>query len=184
MEVVIKMKALVVYGTRWGAATEIAEEISKVISEEGIKTDIVDARGLKDFDISPYELVVVGSGIKIGKWTKGSLKFLKKYKSELKNKKVALFVTCSAANKEETMEKGWEKYLKNVAADNLVNKPVDLGLFGSVYDPNAKHGLMFKLANKFIIKKELEKQGIDTSKCHDYRNWDEIRNWARGLVKS
>ena len=35
------MKALVVYGTRWGTAAEIAEEISSVIKEEGIEVDLV-----------------------------------------------------------------------------------------------------------------------------------------------
>jgi menaquinone-dependent protoporphyrinogen oxidase len=176
------MKALVVYGTRWGTATEIAEEIRKVMINEGIETDLVNSRGLKNFDISPYDLVVVGSGIKIGKWTKSALKFLKNYKSELADKKVALFVTCGAANKEETRQEGWEKYLKKVAADNLVNEPVDMGLFGSVYDPDANHGLMFKMTNRFI-KKDLEKQGIDVTKRQDYRDWDEIRAWSKGLAE-
>lgn len=71
-----------------------------------------------------------------------------------------------------------------MALKYLSGKPVAMGLFGSVYDPNAKHGLMYKFATKFIIKKELEKQGIDTSKRLDYRNWDEIRAWARDLAVS
>ncbi|MCK9152253.1 flavodoxin domain-containing protein [Methanobacterium alcaliphilum] len=163
------MKALVVYGTRYGAAREIAQEISKVISEEGVETDLQDAKGLKKIDISSYDLIVVGSGIKIGKWTKNSLNFLKEHKEELATKNVALFVTCGAANKEETKQEGWDNYLIKVAEDNLINKPLDLGLFGSLYDPKAS-GLMFKLVNRFI-RKDLEKQGIDTSKRYDYRNW-------------
>ncbi len=178
------MKTLIVYGTRYGTAAEIAEEIGKVIKNEGVEVDLVDSRGLKDWDISPYDLVVVGSGIKIGKWTKGSLKFLEKTKSALSNKKVALFVTCGAANMAETMAEGQEKYLDDVALKYLSGKPVATGLFGSVYDPNAKQGLMYKLATKFIIKKELDKQGIDTSKRLDYRNWDEIRAWACDLVQN
>ena len=176
------MKALIVYGTRYGTATEIAEEIGKVMENEGAEVDLVDSRGLKDYDISPYDLVVIGSGIKIGKWTKGSLKFLEKNKSALSNKKVALFVTCGAANDEKTIPEGQEKYLDNIAEKYLSGKTIALGLFGSVYDPNLKHGLMYKLATKFIIKKELDKRGIDTSKRVDYRDWDEIRAWARNLA--
>lgn len=177
------MKTLIVYGTRYGTAAEIAEEIGKVMENEGVEFDLVDSRGLNDCDISPYDLVVIGSGIKIGKWTKGSLKFMENNKSALKNKKVALFVTCGAANDEKTMAEGQEKYLDEVAEKYLSVKPVSMGLFGSVYDPDAKHGLTYKLAMKFIIKKELEKQGIDTSKRLDYRNWDEIHAWARNLAK-
>lgn len=176
------MKSLIVYGTRYGTAAEIAGEIGKAMKNEGVKVDLIDSRGLKNCDVSPYDLVVVGSGIKIGKWTKGSLNFLKNNKSALKDKKVALFVTCGAANDPKTVAEGQEKYLDDVAEKYLQNEPVATGLFGSVYDPNAKHGLLFKVANKFIIEKELEKQGKDISKRHDYRNWDEIRAWARGLA--
>lgn len=175
------MKALIVYGTRYGTAAEIAEEIGKVMENEGVEVDLVDSRGLKNCDVSPYGLIVVGSGIKMGKWTKGSLKFLQKNRSSLENKKVALFVTCGAANEEKTRAEGQEKYLDDVAEKYLSGKPVAMGLFGSVYDPNAKHGLLYKFTNRFI-KKELEKQGIDASKRHDYRNWDEIMAWGRGLA--
>jgi len=178
------MKTLVVYGTRYGTAAEIAEEVGKVIENEGLDVDLVDSRGLKNFDVSLYDLVVVGSGIKIGKWTKGSLKLLKDNKSALKNKKVALFVTCGAANLPETVDEGQEKYLDAVAEKYLANKPVSTGLFGSVYDPDAKHGIIYRFATNFMIKKELETQGKDTTKRHDYRNWDEIRAWSHDLVIS
>ena len=176
------MKVLIVYGTRYGTAAEIAEEIGKVIENEGIDVDLVDSKSIKNYDIFPYDMIIVGSGIKIGKWTKGSLKFLENNKSALSNKKVALFVTCGAANMEESISEGQEKYLDEVALKYLSGKPVSMGLFGSVYDPNANHGLMYKLATKFIIKKELDKHGIDTSKCIDYRDWDKIRAWARDLA--
>lgn len=175
------MKALIVYGTRYGTATEIAEEIGRVMESEGIEVDVEDARSLRNFDISPYELVVVGSGIKMGKWTKKSLKFLKENRKELSNKKVAIFVTCGAANEEKNRAEGQEKYLDQVAEKQLLNEPVASGLFGSKYDPDAKHGLMYNLTMK-AIKKDLEKQGIDTSQPIDYRDWDEIHAWARGLV--
>ena len=141
----------------------------------------VNAKEIKDCNVSPYDLVVVGSGIKIGKWTKGSINFLKKNKEALSNRKVALFVTCGAANDEKTIPEGQEKYLDNVAKENLIKEPIATGLFGSVYDPNAKHGLIFKVVNR-SIKKELEKQGKDPSKRLDYRNWDEIRAWTKSLT--
>lgn len=175
------MKALVIYGTRYGTAAEIAEEIARVIMEEGVKVDLVNVEGIKDCDVSPYDLVIAGSGIKMGKWTKKALKFLQNNKSALESKKVALFVSCGAANEEKNRGEGQAKYLDEVAAKNLMNKPVATGLFGSVYDPEAKHGLMYNFTMRFV-KKELEKQGIDTTKRHDYRDWDEIRAWACNLA--
>jgi len=43
-------------------------------------------------DITDYDLVVVGSGIQINKWTREPEDFLKKHKKELAAKKLALFV--------------------------------------------------------------------------------------------
>lgn len=175
------MKVLIVYGTRYGTAAEIAEEIGKVMEAEGAVVDLVNLKGLKNYDVSPYDLVVAGSGIKMGKWTGESLKFLKKNRDSLLDKKVALFVSCGSANKEESRAEGQEKYLDEVAQKYLKNQPVATGLFGSVYDPDAKHGLMYNFTKKYV-KEELEKEGIDTSKRYDYRDWDEIRAWARKLV--
>jgi len=175
------MKALVVYGTRYGTAAEIAKEIAKVLEDEHLEVDLVNTKRLKNCDISPYDLLVVGSGIKMGKWTKESMNFLKNNKESLSNKKVALFVSCGAANDEKTISEGQEKYLDKVAIENLTNPPIATGLFGSVYDPNAK-SMMIKFVNRFI-KKEMEKQGIDTSQRVDYRDWNEIRAWTKNLLR-
>ncbi|BDZ70470.1 flavodoxin domain-containing protein [Methanobacterium petrolearium] len=175
------MKTLIVYGTRYGTAAEIAEEIANVIREEGIKVDLIEDKRVNDCDVSLYDLVVVGSGIKMGKWTKKSVKFLQKNKESLANMKVAIFVSCGSANEEKTRPEGQKKYLDEVAQKNLINPPVATGLFGSVYDPEAKHGLMYNFSMRFV-KKEMEKNGLDPNKRHDYRDWDDIRSWARGLV--
>ncbi len=95
-------------------------------------------------------------------------------------KKVALFVTCGAANDEKSIAEGQKKYLDDVAKKNLANDPIATGLFGSVYDPKADHGLLYKMVNR-SIKKEVEKQGKDPSKMHDYRNWDKIRLWTKKI---
>lgn len=132
--------------------------------------------------LSVFDLIVVSSGIKMGKWTKESINFLKKNRNILSNKKVALFVYCGAANTEKSMGEGQEKYLDNISKEYLTNKPIATGLFGSVYDPNANHGLMFKFVNRFI-NKELEKEGKYPKQRIDYRNWDEIKTWSKNLTK-
>ena len=149
------MKGLVVYGTRYGTAKEIAEEISGILKDEMVDVKLVNAKEIRDHDVSVFDLIVVGSGIKMGKWTKESINFLKKNRNILSNKKVALFVSCGASNTEKSMAEGQEKYLDNISKEYLTNKPIATGLFGGVYDPNVNHGLMFKFVNRFI-KKELE----------------------------
>jgi menaquinone-dependent protoporphyrinogen oxidase len=104
------MKALVVYGSRWGGTVSVAEKIGDYLRKANYTVDVVDAK--KQTPVDPYDLVVVGSGIRADKWTKESLNFLKKNAHALGVKKTALFVSCLMADreKEEAQEKAKRKY--------------------------------------------------------------------------
>ena len=177
------MKALIVYGTRYGSTAEIVEEIGKILKDRGAEVDILDAKEANNTEISSYHLLIVGSGIKMGSWTKESLKFLEKNKEELSNRNIALFVVCGASpDDEKQIKEAQENYLDKVASKYLINPPVSMGLLGGVIDPNAKYGLIDRAIMK-MVKKDLENKGIDTTKPYDLRDWEAIRNWAADLVE-
>jgi menaquinone-dependent protoporphyrinogen oxidase len=182
-------KALIVYGTRYGATASTAEEIAKVLSQEGFDVKVVNAKEDKVKDISEYELVIVGSGIQINKWTKEPEKFLKKFQKELTKKKVALFVSCGSAQpiteeekKPEDMEKARKKYLEEKAARyNL--QPIALGFFGGVYNFNKVSWLFRKFMEE--LKPQLEASGFKESKpgVYDTRDLSAIRSWAKEVAQ-
>jgi menaquinone-dependent protoporphyrinogen oxidase len=137
MEVVTLSKALIAYGTRYGAAANTSEEIAKVLSQQGIDTKVVDLKQEKIKDITAYDLVIVGSGIQINRWTSEPEDFLKKHQKALATKKRALFVCCGSASpdKPEAASEAKRKYLTEKAAKyNL--QPIAMGLFGGVYNYN------------------------------------------------
>jgi menaquinone-dependent protoporphyrinogen oxidase len=182
-------KALIVYGTRTGATANTSEVIADTLRQEGIDVKVVDAKKEKVKDISVYDLVVVGSGVQIGKWTGESEDFLKKHQKELATKKVALFVSCGAATplsegeqRTKEMDTGKQKYLEEKAAQyNL--KPIALGYFGGCYDFE-KMSWFFK-RTLGSIKPKLEAAGYKPTEhgAYDLRNIAEIRAWAKELVK-
>ncbi len=63
------MKALIAYATRYGATTSTSEEIAKILREEGIDVKVANVKEEKITNISEYDLIVVGSGMQMGKWT-------------------------------------------------------------------------------------------------------------------
>ncbi len=181
-------KALIVYGTRFGATANTSEEIGKILREQGLDVRVVNAKKEKIKDIAEYNLVVVGSGIAIGRWTGEPEDFLKRFKSELAKKKVALFVCCGSASDTKSKkegepspaEAGMKKYLQEKAAKyNL--QPATLGLFGGVYDFNTVPWYAKKVF-------EMERPRLEASYkenppgVFDTRNWDAIRNWAKELI--
>jgi len=175
------MNALVVFGTRYGSTAKIAEEIGAVLSDEGFKVRVVNAAKDTISDISEFDVVIVGSGIKMGKWTKETLNFLKKFEADLSRKKVALFVSCGYSREPDKVDEARENFLIKVADRYPSIKPVSLGLFGGVFAFN-RYGFAERLVFRGI-KKELEKQGIETKKPYDFRDWEKIREWTRSVIQ-
>ncbi|MCW4034818.1 MAG: flavodoxin domain-containing protein [Candidatus Bathyarchaeota archaeon] len=182
-------KALIVYGTRYGATEMTATEIADVFQKEGLDVNVVNLKNGKVKDISDYDLVVVGSGIKIKKWTKEPEKFLSKFQKELQNKKTALFICCGAnypldekADVETEIEYARTNHLEAKAAKyNLT--PISYGLFGGVYNFN-RMGWFFKKTLS-AIKPQLEEAGVPQPEpgLYDTRDINKIRDWATELAQ-
>jgi menaquinone-dependent protoporphyrinogen oxidase len=177
-------KALIVYGTRYGAAASTSLIIAGILSQEGLEVKVVNAKEEKISDVAEYDLVIVGSGIQMNRWTGEPEDFLKKYQKPLATKKLALFVCCGSVadkTKPDAPEKARQKYLEEKAAKyNL--QPVAMGLFGGVYNFNkvpwfAKKGLEMERPKIAAAYKETEPGVYDT------RDWDEIRRWAKELAQ-
>ncbi|MGA3060721.1 MAG: flavodoxin domain-containing protein [Candidatus Bathyarchaeia archaeon] len=177
-------KALIVYGTRYGAATSTSEEIAKTLNKEGIQTQVVNAKEEKIKDITPYDLIIVGSGIQIHRWTNEPEDFLKKFQKQLATKKLALFVCCGSAtdkDKPEAAERARRKYLEEKATKYNLH-PVALGLFGGVYNYNAvpwyaKKGMDMDRPRVAAAYKETAPGMYDT------RDLNTIHTWAEELAK-
>ena len=192
------MKALIVYGTRYGATESTASKIAKVLREEGVDTRTVNIGLEKVNSISEYDLIIVGSGIKMNKWTKETEKFLKKHLNEISRKKIALFVSSGTwplfeksgpfFNKENcskfiasfpTRKEAYQQFLVEKAKKFSLN-PVSMGLFGGIFDFDKMGRITAKLFSGF--RKSLEEKGINTSKPYDNRDFEAINKWARDLV--
>jgi menaquinone-dependent protoporphyrinogen oxidase len=182
-------KGLIVYGTRYGAAASTSQDIAETLRQEGLDVKVVNLKEEKVKDITDCELVIVGSGIQMGKWTKEPEKFLKKFQKELTKKKVALFVCCGSAQplteeerKPEHIEKARRKYLEEKAAKyNL--QPVALGFFGGVYNFNKVPWLFRKFMAP--VKPQLEAAGFKETEpgVYDTRDLNAIRSWAKEVAQ-
>jgi menaquinone-dependent protoporphyrinogen oxidase len=182
------VKALVVYGTRYGATADTSRIIADSLCKKGFEVKVANAKKDKIQSISDFELVIVGSGIRMGKWTKEPEKFLEKFQKELSKKKAALFVCCGSTNpldeddKAKVKAEAKSKYLEDKAAKYNIN-PIALGFFGGIYDFNKMSWFLRKTMSG--IKDQLEEAGFKETKSgvYDLRNLDEIRDWVRKLVK-
>jgi menaquinone-dependent protoporphyrinogen oxidase len=183
----VAVKTLIAYTTRYGATTGTSEEIAKILLEEGFDVKVVNLKEEKIRDISEYDLIIVGSGMQMGKWASESDDFLRRFHMELDRKKLALFVS---SMKTVSEREGKIKDLENIRKAALEDKvaqynlhPVALGLFGGVMDFN-RMNFLFRRTMGFL-RPQLEKDGFKEVRpgVYELRDWDEIRAWARELAK-
>ena len=180
------MKTLIVYGTRYGATAGTSEEIAKVLQAGGFDTKVVNAKEDKIKDISPFDLIIVGSGMQFARWTGEAEDFLKRFQKELAQKKVALFISTmktvtAREGKTAELEKTRKMELENkVAKYNL--QPISLGFFGGVLDYNKMNIITRKTLG--FLRPQLEKDGFKESPpgVYELRDWEEIRGWAKELA--
>ncbi len=181
------MKTLIAYATRYGATDGTAEEIAKVLRKEGFEVRVVNVKEEKIKDISEYDLVIVGSGMQMFRWTGEAEGFLKKFHKELGNKKLAIFVSSMKAiyereGKKEEISKAWKSNLED-KAEKYGLHPLSMAMFGGVIDYNKMGFIIRKTMGG--MKEQLEKDGFKESPpgVYDTRDWDEIRAWAKELVQ-
>jgi menaquinone-dependent protoporphyrinogen IX oxidase len=182
-------KALFVYGTRYGATARTSDEIAETLRQEGFEVRVVNAKEENVKDIAEYDLIIVGSGIQVNRWTGEPEKFLKNFQKELEKKKVALFVCCGSASqtpaereaKPDAPETARRKYLEEKAVQFHLH-PVALGFFGGVYNYNTvpwwgKKFMEMDRPRVAAAYKETE-PGI-----YDTRDLNAIRSWAKELAQ-
>ena len=178
------MSVLVAYGTKWGSTEGVAKELASIVAEKGHEVQLLDLRDEIDLDLEPFDLVVLGSGIAYGSWSKGAQRFLDNNSKALSRKRLALFACCGDLLfdpiKADEHEK---KYLLDIASKHGL-QPYGVGLFGGVLDFN-RYSFLVKgiLSMRNAGRKDMEEKGIDTSLPYDFRDWEQIRRWGRELTE-
>lgn len=173
------MKALVAYGTRWGSTEAVAKELTSILRSNGVTTDMLDLGKNETSDLEAYDMVVVGSGIAYGSWSKGALRFLETNSSALSKKRLAMFACCGDLLFDPTKQEEHEmKYLQDVAR-RFGLEPFSTALFGGVIDFERYGFLVRGIMNmRNTGKKDMKERGIDPDKPYDFRDWEKIRRWG------
>ncbi|HMK65689.1 MAG TPA: flavodoxin domain-containing protein, partial [Thermodesulfobacteriota bacterium] len=166
---------LVAYASYCGSTGGVAETIGKEVCAQGAR---VDVRYLKKVDdISSYDGIVLGSSIRNGAWLPEAAEFAKKNQEGLSRIPVAYFLTCITLYRDTAENRRVVRNYFNPVLESVSSvHPVDLGLFAGALD-YSKMNFLFRT----IMKSKMKKQDIPEG---DYRNWESIRAWARGLGSS
>lgn len=189
-------KILVAYATNTGTTADVARAIGEEIEKAGSDADVLELEqvGL----VTEYDAVVLGAPMIMG-WHRGAMSFLKRNQKMLSRLPVALFMTAMSLTRTgETSVDGVPIYVDaNLAQPPKVEgrlsfreryatvqgylrpllkaapsvKPISVGFFGGRLD-------LYRLRWWQAVFVML----VIRAQPGEKRNWDAIREWARGLA--
>jgi menaquinone-dependent protoporphyrinogen oxidase len=175
-------RVLIGYGSRYGSTAEIAEAMAKTVQEVSAQVDLINLK--KETLPSPlqnYDLVVIGSGIQAGRWTKEPLEFIKNNMNALSQTKVAIFVVCGYAASPDKCDFAQSEFLDKIAEAYPGLSPISTGLFPGVFD-FSKYNFAVRAFVKRMVKQENPGQVVPEK--IDFRDWQMVNDWITKLVKS
>jgi menaquinone-dependent protoporphyrinogen oxidase len=151
-------KTLIAFQTKSGVSKENAELIASVLSEKfGLESDIIDLKEVKNPDLTDYTNIIVGSGIRMGRWYKQPKSFLSK--NDFTNKKLAIYLSSGkAGNPEYQHDQIVEDYVGKILKKKTHLQPISYNAFGGMYSQGGK-----------IIE--------------DFREPEKVKEWAEALGK-
>jgi menaquinone-dependent protoporphyrinogen oxidase len=160
---------LVAYASKYGATQEIAEKIGEVLRQAGLQADVTPVDGIRD--LTPYQAVILGSAIYIGKWQKEAVRFLQTHEKTLADRPVWLF--SSGPTGEGDPVELVEGQRLPAGLQPVVDRiqPRDIAVFHGHINPD-KINFIEKWAIKSLVKKPFG----------DFRDWDSIVTWSTRIA--
>lgn len=167
------MKILIAVASKHGSTREIADVIAEELRTMGHVTDV---HAIDEVDnVAAYDAAVIGSAVYLGNWLGEARRFVEDHGPQLSAMPVWLFssgpiIFPAGSDGQTAPEDEPEGLLEASKAPLKAINARDHRVFGGKLD---RHQL--NLAERFSVRLAKASDG-------DYRRWDEIRNWARGIA--
>ena len=161
---------LVTYASKHGATEEIARKMGEVLRQSGLQADVLPVESI--CDLSPYQAVVLGSAVYVGKWQKEAVEFLQTHEKTLADRPVWLFSSGPTGEGDPVkLLNGWRLPTSlQPVADRI--RPRDIAVFHGNVNPDK-----LNFIEKGMIKAVKAAVG-------DFRDWDMIVTWTNTIANT
>jgi menaquinone-dependent protoporphyrinogen oxidase len=159
-------RVLVAYGSKHGATAEIAEAIADELRRTGVAVDRTPAGEVAD--LSAYDAVVLGSAVYMKRWRGDARRLLHRRAKELGERPLWLF-SSGPIGEDADLASPW------CSPRDVLERAARLGA-----RDHRVFGGRVPLDPANFMARAMQR---DTSAEHsDLRDWEEIREWARGIA--
>jgi menaquinone-dependent protoporphyrinogen oxidase len=171
-------KILIAYGTTEGHTARIAECIADVIRSQGHEADVLDLKQSGNALMDPYDAAIVGGSIHMGKHDEHVRNFVRRNRAALERLPSAFFSVSLAAHGD--MENA-RAYVESFQQETGW-RPAQVGFFGGAL-LYRQYGFLKRLMMKRIVHSKPGNLSLDTSRDHEYTEWDEVKRFAEDFLQ-
>lgn len=171
------MRVLVLFGSKYGSTEEIARYIAKRLDQMGLQTEVETAT--YGGPIDKFDAFVIGSAVYIGSWLKEPAEWLRRHAAALEGRPVWLFSSGPLGDTEfddQGRDKRQAAVPKEFAEFEATINPRDEHVFFGALD-HTRLGLVHRMIWTLPAGRKLLTEG-------DFRDWDEIDAWAKGIANA
>jgi len=157
-------KILIAYASKCGSTGEVASAIGKTLAQTGARVDVLPLKHVTN--LSGYQVVFVGSAIRMGKWLPEAVNFVSENSASLQRVPTAYFTVCATLIEDTSASRA--KAAGFIDPVRAVLTPAAEGYFAGKVDPDK-----LSFLENIALKAKSVPQG-------DFRDWNKITNWAQG----
>ena len=174
---------LIIYSTTDGHTLEICQHLKRIIENSTIHNspdyvEVVNLKHVSNINLLNFDKIVIGASIRYGKHQSLVSQFIKSYKSTLERKPSAFFTVNVVARKPGKNQPDTNPYLIKFLKQTSW-QPNKLGVFAGKID-YPRYGFWDRLIIRFIMW--LTHGPTDPMTVIDYTDWDQVDEFARGII--
>ena len=171
------MTILLTFHTHEGQTQRIADRIACDLVDEGFDVDLLKVSD--DPDPTGYQAVVVGTSVRFERHGRSTTRYLRRHSAELAGMPLALFQVSmtSARTDQEHVAKADQLVLRLLSRTGV--HPEVIAKFAG-----ALRYTEYGWVTKRVMRSIAEREGnhTDTSRDHEYTDWDAVDRFAADIV--
>ena len=168
------MKILIVYGTSEGQTRKISHFMEAILKDDGHEVTVADASETPPSP-SSYDAVIIGASVHIHKYQSAVIHYINRHIADLNKIPSAFFSVCLAVASDMEEEHQEARKITNDFLERIGWKPLM-----TTQIAGALKYTQYDFFTRLVMKRIAKREGrtTDTSKDHEYTDWDAVREFA------
>ena len=169
------MNILIVYSTHDGQTEKIARFIADRMRAQSHRVDVMDvARPRPELLVDRYEAIVIGAPVRMGKYSRAVVRFVRANRTWLAQVQSAFFSVCMAAASNDTRHREAETWPTRFFEQTDWH-PHHTAIFAGALRYSQYNWLL-----RWVMKRISKSEGgsTDTSHDHEYTDWTVVARFA------